>query len=76
MDIKLYVGVIGLGMGKIHAQAIQKTEGACLYSVCDNDAETLSTVADELGVEHRYTDYRELLADPRIDSESCHSADC
>ncbi len=75
MEIKLRVGVIGLGMGKVHAQAIQKTEGACLYSVCDNDEETLKNVADELSVERRFTDYRNLLADPALDAVVIASPD-
>ena len=76
------VGVIGLGMGKVHAKGIQKTaqkyEGKSqpnLYSLCEINKEKLEKTGEELGVTHLYTDYRELLADPLLDAVVIASPD-
>ncbi len=76
------VGVIGLGMGKVHAKGVRKTalkfEGKNqpnLYSLCDINEEKLKETGKELGVAHLYTDYRELLADPLLDAVIIASPD-
>lgn len=64
----LNVGVIGLGMGKSHAQAVKETEGACLYSLCETNPTRLAEVSKLLDVNHSYTDYRDMIADPALDA--------
>ena len=66
MEAKLNVGVIGCGMGRLHAQGVLKQEGACLYALCDTDPDVLANVGNELNVERRFTDYRDMIADPAI----------
>ena len=41
-----------------------------LVALCTRRPARLAEIADRLGVEHRYTDYRELLADPAVDAVS------
>ncbi len=61
-------GVIGLGwFGEIHAEALAAMPGIELAAVCTRRPQRLAEVADRFRVSKRYTDYRDLLADPSID---------
>jgi inositol 2-dehydrogenase len=68
MKSRLPVGVIGLGrMGQIYARHLARTiPQAQLVHVSDVIADRAQSLAAELGVEAWSTDYRELLADPRV----------
>jgi len=63
MEKKLFAAVIGLKMGRRHAEAAQMHEAAELVAICDLNPEQLKKIGDELGVpeEKRYTDWKELL---------------
>lgn len=64
-------GVIGLGwFGEVHADNLAEMPDIDLTALCTRRPQRLGEVADRLGVERRYTDYRELLADPEIDAVS------
>ncbi len=64
-------GVIGVGrFGMIHARVLATLPGGELAALCTRDPQRLAEAAAELGVARTYTDYRELLADPRIDAVS------
>lgn len=64
-------GVIGLGwFGEVHADNLAEIPGIELAALCTRRPERLNEIADRLGVTRRYTDYRELLADPEIDAVS------
>jgi len=71
----LNVGVIGLKMGKRHALGVKKTAGACLFALCDINLERLNECAQELGVTHIFTDYREMLGDSALDAVIIASPD-
>ncbi|QDT41912.1 Inositol 2-dehydrogenase [Gimesia alba] len=60
--------VIGLGwFGEVHADNLSEMPEIELAALCTRRPDRLNEVSDRLGVERRYTDYRELLADPEID---------
>ena len=62
----LNVGVISCSdMAQSHMLAVKNHEQACLAAVCDVDEEKLREAGDKMGVEARYTDYRELLRHPK-----------
>lgn len=64
-------GIVGLGwFGEKHCEAIQAIAGAELYAVCTRTATRLDEVARKFGVEKVYADYREMLADPALESVS------
>ena len=64
-------GVIGLGwFGEVHAEVLSQMPGIELAAVCTRRQDRLNEVADRFGVARRYTDYRQLLADPEIDAVS------
>ena len=61
-------GLIGLGwFGEVHAEALATMPGIELAALCTRRPQRLAEVADRFHVASRYTDYRQLLADPEID---------
>jgi predicted dehydrogenase len=60
-------GVVGLGMGRYHCQAVTQARGARLVAVCDIDPERLKPAAEELKVK-AYESYAELLRDPAVEA--------
>jgi len=70
-DRKLNVGIIGLGsISTSHLDAYQAYSRAHLYAICDNDADWLPDAAKEYNPEKSYLDYKEMLADPKLDAVS------
>jgi UDP-N-acetylglucosamine 3-dehydrogenase len=68
MTTQVRWGVIGLGwFGEVHAEALSAMPGIELAALCTRRSQRLAEVADRFGVAKRYTDYRQLLADPHID---------
>ena len=64
-------GVIGLGwFGEVHADNVAEMPDIELAALCTRRPGRLAEIADRLGVERRYTDYHDLLADPAIDAVS------
>lgn len=73
---KLSVGVIGLRMGKLHAEAV-KEFGAKLGGICDPDPEKLNEARTELKVPGKncFSDYRDMLANTELDAVIIASPD-
>ncbi len=66
---KLRVAFIGAGrIADLHALGYRDSADAKLYAVCDADAEVAARRAQEWGAKRHCTDYRELLADPKVDA--------
>jgi UDP-N-acetylglucosamine 3-dehydrogenase len=64
-------GVIGLGyFGEVHAHTLSTMPGIQLAALCTRREDRLRQVAESYRVPKRYTDYRQLLADPAIDAIS------
>ena len=66
------VGICVIGSGRagmIHARNFAgRVSGARLEAMCDPDKEVLKNACRELGIETGYTDYRQVLEDPKIDA--------
>ena len=61
-------GVIGLGwFGEVHADALAGMPGIELAALCTRRRERVDELGRRYAVANRYTDYRQLLADPDID---------
>jgi predicted dehydrogenase len=58
--------VIGLGVGRSHAEAYHTLESTELLAVCDSDEERLLPVAEEYGC-RAYTSVDELLSNPDVE---------
>ena len=60
--------IVGYGaIGPIHALALEKTQKARLYAVCDTDPERRRLCREQYGA-LEYEDFDTMLADPEIDS--------
>jgi inositol 2-dehydrogenase len=70
MNVKLPVGVIGLGrMGQIYATHLaRRVPQAKVVAIADIMAERAQKLADDLGVAAWSSDYREMLNDPEIEA--------
>ena len=65
----LNVGVISCSnMAQGHMRGVVNNPNAKLVAVCDIDTEKLNTVAERFNVPKKFTDYKELLAQPDIDA--------
>lgn len=69
MEKKLNVANIGLRFGMSHIEGAMQY-GAEIAAICDSDPENLRAAGERYGVgaERRFTDYHDLLDDPRIDA--------
>jgi predicted dehydrogenase len=63
----LNVGIVGLEFGAEFIPIYQKHPNAHMYAICQRTREKLERVGDTFGVEVRYDDFDEMLADPKID---------
>jgi len=67
------VGLVGLGFGAEFIPIYQAYPGAEAYAVCRRNPQGLAEIGDRFGIAQRYTDYRELLKDPRVDAVHINS---
>jgi UDP-N-acetylglucosamine 3-dehydrogenase len=56
--------------GEVHADVLAEMPGIDLAALSTRRPERLAEIADRHDVKRRYTDYRELLADPSVDAVS------
>ncbi|MEX2581609.1 MAG: Gfo/Idh/MocA family oxidoreductase [Verrucomicrobiales bacterium] len=64
-------GILGLGwFGEKHCEALAAIPNVELHAVCTRTPERLAEVAEKFGVAKTFTDYREMLADPELESVS------
>ncbi len=62
------VAIIGLGFGAEFIPIYQRHPDADIVAICQRNTDSLNEIGDKFGVEKRFTDYDELLADPDIDA--------
>jgi predicted dehydrogenase len=68
---RLRVGVIGLGFGaRVQVPGFHLLAETEVVAVCSTRRERAAAVAAEYGIPAVYTDYRALLADPRVEAVS------
>lgn len=67
---QIRLGIIGAGpiVEKKHLPALAETREIAVLAVCRRNAEQLHQLADRFRVPDRYTDYRALLDDGRLDA--------
>lgn len=70
---KLRVAVVGLGFGAEFIPIYQAYEKAECVAICRRNAKKMDELGDKLGIEKRYTDFRELLKDKDIDAVHINS---
>lgn len=67
MNKKIGYAVLGLGIGKAHADAAAASENAELVAICDIDTKRLDEVAEKYPYVKKYTSFDELLTDDTVD---------
>ena len=67
MAEQLRVGVIGLGMGRNHVAKYQEHPGCKVVAVADWNETLLNNMADKFGVEKRYLEGADMLAQEPLD---------
>ena len=67
MTQNVNVAMIGLGFGAEFIPIYQSHPNTTVLALCRRDEVALNKMADQFGIEKRYTDYDEVLADPNID---------
>ena len=64
---KIGYAVLGLGIGKAHAEAVAKSENATLVALCDCDEALLKKMGALYPEAKLYTDAEALFADPQVE---------
>jgi predicted dehydrogenase len=62
------VAIVGLGFGAEFIPIYQRHKNANMYAICQRDEKKLNEVGDAFGIEKRYSNYDDLLADPLVDA--------
>lgn len=66
-DRKVKMAMVGLGFGSEFIPIYQEHPNAEVVAVCRRNAAEMNEVADQFGIEGRYTEFERLLADPNIE---------
>jgi predicted dehydrogenase len=73
MDKKVNIAIVGLGFGAEFIPIYQNHPNANMYAICQRTKSRLDQVGDAFGVQVRYTDYAELLKDPKVEAVHINS---
>lgn len=67
---KIKIGVIGLGSiaQLVHLPNLTKLDNAEVVAVSEIKKNRLNTIADKFGINHRFSDYREMLENADLDA--------
>jgi len=60
------VGIVGAGIGRLHASSFKKCPDVEVKAICDIDSDRAKCAAEESGAIDIYEDYRDMLADDEI----------
>jgi predicted dehydrogenase len=61
------VAIVGLGFGAEFIPIYQRHPGANMYAICQRTQSKLDAIGDAFGVETRYSDFKDLLKDSKVD---------
>jgi predicted dehydrogenase len=67
---RVRVGIVGVGIGSIHARGYARCGRAQVVALCDLDTDRAQRLATEHGIERIYSDYRVMLAEEKLDAVS------
>jgi len=66
-DGKVNVAIIGLGFGAEFIPIYQKHPQVNMYAICRRNEEEMNRIGDACGIEKRFTQCEDVLADPAVD---------
>jgi predicted dehydrogenase len=64
---KFNVAMIGLGFGAEFIPIYKRHPNANVYAICQRNAAKMKQIGDAFEIEKRYTNYADVLADPKVD---------
>jgi predicted dehydrogenase len=64
------VGIVGVGIGSVHAQGYSKLPNVKIVALCDLDTQRAEKVAAQYGVKAIYSEYEAMLAEAKLDAVS------
>ena len=70
---KVNIAIVGLGFGAEFIPIYQHHPNANMYAICQRDRKKLDAIGDAFGVEARYTDFADVLNDPKVDAVHINS---
>ncbi len=70
---KLNIAIVGLGFGAEFIPIYQRHPYAHLYAICQRTRKKLDAIGDAFGIAQRYTDFNELINDPKVDAVHINS---
>ena len=73
MNTKINIAIVGLGFGAEFIPIYQKHPNAIMYAICQRTKSKLDEIGNAFGIEKRYTDFAELLKDPKVDAVHINS---
>ena len=65
---KVNIAIVGLGFGAEFIPIYQRHPNANMYAICQRNEKKLHSIGDAFGIEKRYTDIKQVLADPQVDA--------
>jgi len=68
MSSPIRIAIVGLGFGAEFIPIYQRHPDAVMAAICQRTQASLAEVGDKYGVEKRYQNYADVLADPDIDA--------
>jgi predicted dehydrogenase len=71
--MKINIAIVGLGFGAEFIPIYKKHPNANMYAICQRTKSRLDEVGNAFGVEKRYTDFNDLLRDPKVDAVHINS---
>ncbi|MBC8153441.1 MAG: Gfo/Idh/MocA family oxidoreductase [Bacteroidetes bacterium] len=69
----LNIAIVGLGFGAEFIPIYQRHPHVNMYAICQRNEEKLNQIGDAFGIEKRYVNYDDLLADPGVDAVHINS---
>jgi predicted dehydrogenase len=70
-DNKIKVGVVGVGIGRVHLDGYKKLgDSVEIFGVCDLNEARATAVGTEFGAAHVFTDYAQMFAAAELDAVS------
>ena len=73
MSKQINIAIVGLGFGAEFIPIYQLHPNANMYAICQRNEENLNKIGNTFGIEKRFTDFEELLNDPKIDAVHINS---
>ncbi|WP_421830151.1 Gfo/Idh/MocA family protein [Larkinella sp.] len=71
--MKINIAIVGLGFGAEFIPIYQRHPHTNMYAICQRNPEKLNEIGDAFGIEKRYSNIDDLLADPNVDAVHINS---